>query len=394
MDQARKKVLLLLHDLSPTGAPKVALSAFEHLRDRVDLWTITYQGGPLGEQFARLGRLQTLVSYAWPGMPAAPQALLRFLLHRTLSLSKGRLWSHRLRRWQPDLIYINSVVGLLAAKRLQLPPAPILLHVHEMDSFLRVLVADAPELVLGLPDRYIAVSEAVAEALTARFGVDPARVTVVPAFVDPASVPAPSTRLDESEAERRPDTPFVVGGAGVISWVKGPQLWLLMAAEVKRRLGAGHVRFVWVGVPDNDDGWQFREMARKLKLTEDLDCISFTSRPLDFYADFDVFALTSWEETASLALMENMLLETPVLCFAGTGGPREFAGDAGVVLEEFSPKQMADAVCALAADPQRRRALGQAGRQRVLDNFTADHQVPRLWAEMQQLALQRRSRRS
>ena len=288
MDQARTKVLLLLHDLSPTGAPKVALSAFEHLRDRVDLWTITYQGGPLGEQFARLGRLQTLVSYAWPGMPAAPQALLRFLLHRTLSLSKGRLWSHRLRRWQPDLIYINSVVGLLAAKRLQLPPVPILLHVHEMDSFLRVLTADAPELVLGLPDRYIAVSEAVTEALTMRFGVDPAKVAVVPAFVDPDLIPLPPPR------EPHPDRPFVVGGAGVISWVKGPQLWLLMAAEVKRRLGAGHVRFVWVGVPDNDDGWQFREMARKLKLTEDLDCISFTSSPLDFYADFDVFALTSW----------------------------------------------------------------------------------------------------
>ena len=373
------KVLLLLHDLSPTGAPKVAAAAFEHMKDEIALWTISYEGGPLQGRLRALGRVQTLVAFRWPGMPAAPRAVLWFLWHRFFSVLKARLWSRAVWRWKPDIVYINSVAGLLAARRLTLPPVPVLLHVHELDSFLRPLSAHMPELFRGLPDRYVAVSQAVAEALVERYGVDAEKVTVIPAFVEAFPLPDPAS---SPQSDRR----LVVGGAGVISWVKGAQLWLLMAAEVKRRLGADAVRFVWVGVPDSDEGWQFHEMARKLHLTDDIEFVRFTPRPLDYFADFDIFAMTSWEETASLAMLENMLLEKAVVCFAGAGGPPEFAGPAGVIVDEFSPAAMADAVCALAADPARRAALGRAARRRVLENFTADIQAPRLLGEIRRLA--------
>jgi glycosyltransferase involved in cell wall biosynthesis len=372
------KVLLLLHDLSPTGAPKVAASAFEHLKNEIDLWTISYEGGPLGSRLRALGRVQTLVAFRWPGMPASPRAVLLFLWHRFFSVLKARRWSRAVRRWQPDLIYINSVAGLLAARRLTLPAAPVLLHVHELDSFLRPLSEHMPELFLGLPDRYVAVSQAVADALIERFGVSAGKVSVIPAFVEAFALPDLTPPV-------RADSRLVVGGAGVISWVKGAQLWLLMAAEVKRRLGADQVRFVWVGIPDNEEGWQFHEMARKLHLTDDIEFVRFVLSPLEYFANFDIFTMTSWEETASLALLENMLLEKAVVCFAGAGGPPEFAGPAGVIVDEFSPIALADAVCALAADPARRAALGRAARQRVLENFTADIQAPRLLEEMRRL---------
>ncbi len=371
------RVLLLIHELSPTGAPKVALSAFERFGDAVELRTVAYLGGPLEAGFRALGPVQVLVSSGWPGMSAPLLALARFVWHRVLSLAKGRLWAGPLRRWRPDLVYVNSVAGLLAVRRLSLPPAPVLLHVHELDHVLAPFMEHSPDLLRDLPAKYVAVSEAVAEALTDRFGIDPAKVVVVPAFTDPApGVPsaAPS------------DGRFVVGGAGVINWCKGAQLWLLMAAEVKRLLGADTVRFVWVGVPENEEGWQFREMARKLSLTEDIEFVPFTRTPQAHYQLFDVFALTSWEETASLALLENMLLERAVVCFAGTGGPQEFAGDAGVVLPRFSPTEMAEAAAALCRDPARRAALGKAARRRVLENFTADVQAPHLLEAMQQLA--------
>lgn len=379
MQNARKlKVLLLLHELSPTGAPKVALSAFQRFGDAVELRTLAYLGGPLEAGFRALGPVQTLVSYGWPGMNAPLPSLVRFAGHRGLSLAKGRLWAAPLRRWKPDVIYINSVAGLLAARRLRLPPAPALLHVHELDHMLAPFTVHSPDLLQDLPARYVAVSEAVKEALTERFGVDAAKVVVIPAFVDlPGFLPAPAPRRDNR---------WVVGGAGVINWCKGAQLWLLMAAEVKRLLGADRVRFVWVGVPDNEEGWQFGEMARKLHLTGDIEFLPFTRTPQEQYRSFDVFALTSWEETASLALLENMLLERAVVCFAGTGGPPEFAGNAGVVIPEFSPVLMAEAIAALCRDPARRAALGQAARQRVLENFTADIQAPHILEEIRRVA--------
>ena len=372
------KVLLLLHDLSPTGAPKVAAAAFTHLKDSVELRTISYEGGPLGERLRTLGPVQTLVSYRWPGMPASPRAVLLFLWHRAFSVAKARRWSRAVVRWQPDVVYINSIAGLLARKRLRLPPTPTVLHVHELDSFLRPLASHLPQMFREMPNRYLAVSEAVREALTDRYGIDPAKVAVIPAFTEPFPLPPP-----------RPvpaDGRLVVGGSGVISWVKGAQLWLLMAAELKARLGADRVRFVWVGVPDNDEGWQFGAMVRKLDLTGDVTLVPFVANPQEYYAQLDVFALTSWEETASLALLENMLLERAVVCFAGSGGPKEFAGDAGVVVPNFSPTEMADAVAALCADPARRRALGQAARQRVLTHFTPDVLAPRILGELRRLA--------
>ncbi len=379
MSTRKIKVLLLIHELSPTGAPKVALSAFQRFGDAVELRTLAYMGGPLEAGFRALGPVQTLVSYGWPGMSAPLPSLVRFAGHRGLSLAKGRLWAGPLRRWKPDVIYINSVAGLLAARRLRLPPAPTLLHVHELDHVLAPFMKHSPALLRDLPARYVAVSEAVKEALTERFGIDPAKVGVVPAFIDvPSVIPAPLPRQGSR---------WVVGGAGVINWCKGAQLWLLMAAEVKRLLGAENVRFVWVGVPDNEEGWQFGEMARKLFLTDDIEFVPFTPTPSAYYQSFDVFALTSWEETASLALLENMLLERAVVCFAGTGGPKEFAGKAGVVLPEFSPKLMAEAIAALCRDPARRAALGQAARQRVLDYFTADIQAPHILEEIRRVAV-------
>lgn len=382
------RVLLLIHELSPTGAPKVALSAFERFGDAVELRTLAYLGGPLRPRFAAFGPVQALVSYGWPGMSAPLGSLARFAGHRALSLAKGRLWAGPLRRWQPDIIYINSVAALLAVRRLALPPAPVLLHVHELDHVLAPFMEHSPDLLRDLPDRYIAVSHAVAEALTERFGIDPAKVTVVPAFIDavPEIAPVAPEIAPFAAPTMRPDTRWVVGGAGVINWCKGAQLWLLMAAEVKRLLGADHVRFVWVGVPENEEGWQFHEMARKLHLTDDIEFVTFTPQPQAYYRQFDVFALTSWEETASLALLENMALERSVVCFAGSGGPVEFAGDAGVTIPEFSPTDMAAAVAALCTDPTQREALGKAARQRVTDHFTADVQAPHILAEIRRLA--------
>ena len=373
------KVLLLLHDLSPTGAPKLAVSAFERFQDQIELRTISYHGGPLRDRVRALGPVQTLVSFQWPGGMPTPRALLLFLGHRSLSVGKARVWSRLVRRWKPDVVYVNSVAGLLAAKRLSLPPAPVLLHVHELDSFLYPMSRDAPALLLGLPDRYVAVSSAVADALTGRYGIDKDKVVVLPAFVEAFPLP-------DSAPPRPEDTRLVVGGAGVVSWVKGVPLWLLMAAEVKKQLGAGRVRFVWVGMVEDEEGWRFREMARKLHLTDDIELVPFTPRPLDHYAGFDIFALTSWEETASLAALENMLLQKVVVCFAGAGGPPEFVGAAGIIVPEFSPPDMAAAIVALAEDPARRVMLGEAARRRVLDNFTAERQAPRLLDEIRRLA--------
>ena len=384
------KVLLLVHELVPTGAPKVVLSAFERFADQVELRTVSYLGGPLAERFRRRGPVQTLIRVGRPDTQASPGAWLGFLRDQTFSLVRARLWADALARWKPDVVYVNSVAGLLIARRLRLldphwKDTPVLLHVHELDSVLTPFAAHSRPWLRDLPRRYLAVSEATAEALVHRYGVPADKVSVVPAFVDEwENAGNPTPKADSG--------PMIVGGAGVVCWRKNTQFWLLMAAETKRLLGAGRVRFVWLGAGAEEEAWQFREMARKLNLADDVELLPFMPRPETHFAQFDVFALTSWEETAALVALETMLLEKPVVCFAGTGGTQEFVGETGIILPEFSPGLMAQAVADLAADPARRAALGRAARKRVQDTFTTAQQAPRILAEIQRLAHSERIR--
>jgi glycosyltransferase involved in cell wall biosynthesis len=53
--------------------------------------------------------------------------------------------------------------------------------------------------------------------------------------------------------------------------------------------------------------------------------ISETSTPDDYYSIFDVFCLTSREEALGLVAIENMKYGTPVICFERCGGIEEFA---------------------------------------------------------------------
>ena len=94
-----------------------------------------------------------------------------------------------------------------------------------------------------------------------------------------------------------------------------------------------------------------------------------TPKPMEHFAGFDIFAMTSWEDPCPLVVLENMGLAKPVVCFAGGGGAPEVVGDTGVIVPEFDPLAMARAIADLAADPPELARLGALARQRVLSQL-------------------------
>ena len=365
----RVRVLLLLHSLTLSGAPKVALDAFEELREETDLRIVALEGGPREARCRELGPLYVVPPWAkGPGR-------IRSALRAPFRIATSRA----IRAWRPDVIYVNSVSSLPIAWHLDLPRVPVLLHVHELRSFLCTWARDDPERFLEWPDRYIACSEAVRNALVSDCGIADERMVVIHEFV-PEREPRPAA------APRADDGRLVVGGAGFPVWIKGSSLWVEMAAELTKLLGRDRVSFIWVGVAPGDHCWQFEEMARKLGIHSLIEFVPLTQDPLSQFARFDVFALTSWEDPCPLVVLENMMLEKPVVCFAGSGGAPEEVGDTGVVVEDFSPRQMAEAIAELSGSADRRRALGRAARERALRLFTSAVQTPKILAEIRSLA--------
>jgi len=364
------RVLCCLHVLSRTGAPKLALDALEAMGPAVAPFVVAIEGGALDARCAALGPFRQLTS---PETMATRWSRLRQSL-------RWRVWARELAAWRPDVLYLNSVEALHVVERLRLPDVPVLLHVHELDSYLAWWARHRPALLRDWPARYVAVSDAVRRAL-AGAGVAEARISVVHGFV-PDAYPA---RLATAAPPCQGGV-LVVGGAGQTVWRKGTQLWLEMARALLARLGPARVCFRWLGVGDGPDDWQFRRMARHFGLEPHLEMIPITGDPLAIIQSWDVLALTSWEDPFPLVVLESMLAGRPVACFAGGGGAPEAVDGTGLVVGEFSGGAMADAIAELAAAPDRLAALGRAAQARVAERYTASRQVPALLAELRRTA--------
>jgi glycosyltransferase involved in cell wall biosynthesis len=76
-------------------------------------------------------------------------------------------------------------------------------------------------------------------------------------------------------------------------------------------------------------------------------------------------------EILGLVLLEAMACETPVVCSRLGGMPELVAdGETGLLVPPGDSAALGEAVEALLDDPVRARRLGQAGRERVLEQFT------------------------
>lgn len=364
---AKTTCLLLLHDMSLTGAPRVVLDVFSALTDAVSPTILCPRPGPLETRARSLGPV------LW-----APDPALQGIRGRTAQVERLARLSPALVglfRSPPDLVYVNSVAALSLALRLPLPDVPMLLHVHELEVAVQLLGADRPER-MRRADRFIAVSRPVESMLVERYGIESERVALVH-----ECVPDELVRRSTQKARSR-DGRFVVGGVGHPQWRKGVESWLRMARALLDDVGPERVRFVWVGGRADEDDVMFRAMIDKLGLTGAIEIEPVVADPMRFYETFDVLAMTSWEDPCPLVVLESMAHGVPVVCFEGGGGAPEVVGEPELVVPGFSPGAMASTIRSLMQRPAAREELGGRLRERVRKELTVSVQAPKILAEI------------
>jgi alpha-maltose-1-phosphate synthase len=82
-----------------------------------------------------------------------------------------------------------------------------------------------------------------------------------------------------------------------------------------------------------------------------------------------IFAFPSRADTLPLVLLEAMVSRSAVVSTRIGGIPYEVTEDTGILIEPGDPQALAQALDALAADPERCKLMGEAGRSRALEIF-------------------------
>lgn len=296
-------------------------------------------------------------------------------------------FKNRMRRWNMllpfcgsrwDIIYIpwnSTAVDLLPLFELG---TPIVISCRGTQASIAPLNPIRSEFRKGLT-RTFELAKAVhcvSQATMLRatdFGLDPSKATIIRPAVDPSAF-----RPAES-AQKNRDT-FEIVCVGTLIWIKAHELALLALRKLVDRGVNARMHLIGDG-PDRQ---------RVLFTVDDLGLQSHVlwhgklqpRQLLQHLQTADVFLLSSHSEGISNAALEAMSCGLPVVT-TDCGGMREAVRDGvdGLIVPLRDAEAMATALHRLAVDPDLRRSMGKAGRERIIADFNINVQVE-AWCDL------------
>lgn len=356
------------------GSDRALFDLVAHLdRSRFTPFLLLKAGDPMAAEYRALGAEVAEIPFVSPRRALEWRKLMAFFLW---------FWPHTLRaarqfrRWNADLVHVNTSTNLQGAVAARLARRPLVWHVRELipDSRSGALMR---AMVPILATRAVAISSAVAASLE-RCG---ARLRTVPDGIDLARY-LESERTGAVRAEFGvPDgAPLVVTVGRLEPW-KGQDVLIEAAPALFAGMTEAHILIVGgaaVNKPEYAVALQNR--CRELGLEGR---VRFTGVRHDIpaiLADADVLVLPSVRpEPFGLTVIEAMASARPVVATAA-GGPLDTVveGETGRLVKPGDPDALAAAVLSVLRDPAGAADLGEAGRRRAV----ARYGIGRLVADM------------
>ncbi|MBI2203766.1 MAG: glycosyltransferase family 4 protein [Candidatus Rokubacteria bacterium] len=281
------------------------------------------------------------------------------------------------RRWCPDIVNAHLFRSTaVAAPLARLAGVPRVVETYHGREGWRQgrrsgnFVLD--RLVARFCDRVIAVSEAAARFLVEGKGYPAAKVVVVPNGRD-LSAFAPGGHRDTVRKELGIDRVApVVGVVGRLETQKGHRyLFAAWPAVVREYPDA---RLLVIG--DGSLRAELEGQVRSLGLADSVVFLGFRSDIPRLLDTLDGLALPSLYEGMPLTVIEASAMACPVVATAVDGTPEVIDEDVtGWLVPPADPPALGRALVRMLADPERARAVGRAGRERVLRRFDLATQV-------------------
>jgi len=187
----------------------------------------------------------------------------------------------------------------------------------------------------------------------------------------------PAVALAEEEIEElgklplRTAPPFRVLSLGRLLHLKGFHLGLEAFAELQRAVPESEY---WL-TGDGPERKRLERLAHRLGLDGKVRFWGAVTRAraLELLAECDLLLHPSFHDSGGYVCVEAMAVGRPVVCLDLGGPALQVTEETGIKVPAISPEQavrdLAAAIYKLAADPDLRARMGQAGRQRVEQHF-------------------------
>ncbi len=233
-------------------------------------------------------------------------------------------------------------------------------------------------------DVSIATNESYKKIAIERGGMNPDKVYVVR-----SGPKLDRLRIIPPVEARKQGRKYLVGYVGVMGKQEGIDLLLQAARHIVHDLGRQDVHFGLVG-----GGTSLNEMKQMAVDLEIADFVTFTGRVpdqelLEMLNTADVcvnpdVANEMNDKSTMNKIMEYMALAKPIVQFDLTEG-RFSAREASLYAAKNDPKDLARKIVELLDDPERRRRMGEYGRNRVLHELEWRYEEPKLLAAYEAL---------
>jgi glycosyltransferase involved in cell wall biosynthesis len=368
LDEARAavtsviRVLHLLVTTSPGGGPKHVYDLVRYLpRDEFEVVVAAPRDGVFFDRFRDLGITMVELPLSRLGV-------------RHLSLTMRLV-----REQQIDIVHTHGkgpgLYGRLAARALGIPAVHTFHGIHYGSyswAGQRLYLALERQLA-RLTHAVINVSRSQeAEGLALRL-FRPEQSVVVVNGVDVGEM---DRMIRQSPIRREtlglsPDD-FVLGCVSRWDPVKRFEILLQAVRRLSSRIP--HLALLLVG--GGGEEARIRRLVAETGLQRRVIFTGFLGNPTRVYSILDLYVATSLKEGLPLAPLEAMGASLPIVA-TDVPGHRDVIvrSQTGLLVPPEDSAALAEAITSLVADPERRRRMGEAGRQRVLDRFAIETMI-------------------
>ena len=309
-------VLIVLHELSRTGAPILGVELAKRIRQFANVIVLSLKSGPLEEVLKNLEI--PIIIIDWKD-----------------ELTRLSMLEMIVREGNVNRAIVNSICSYPVIDLLEKKQIPIVSLVHEFSSYIAdkhlfPLIHNASCAVfysasLVVEDAY----RQDPELGKSNVRIEPQGLIKSPATTDAVVIAAEMEKIRTNFRGEGARKPCVVLGVGTIEPRKGVDLFISTAQSILRSDATLPFRFVWIGSAINnmhreDYEVYLRDQIRRAGLSGHVHIMDPLQNLQAAFAEADLFFLSSRLDPLPLVSIEAMEHGLPLVCFEGASGIADY----------------------------------------------------------------------